>query len=214
MRNHLQTQLAAARKNAGELLRRMAALAAVQAHADEVLAVRQGLRQRGESGLLTQVAQEAKDQTRADAKPRLCIAAGAGQAFDDRCNGHAAVGVGLRVEEEFGMHHPVGRGAFEVGAGHVEEVLLVQQHAGTGVVDVEKALQVAEGVGGAQRIDAGVAQRHAVALRELEDQLGLQRAFNVDVQFSLGHGAQQSQQARAGEFGHDSTWVKQRMGRL
>jgi hypothetical protein len=51
----------------------------------------------------------------------------------------------------------------EVGPGHVEEVLLLQQHAGAGVVDVQEALQVCEGVGRAQRLHAGVGQRHAVA---------------------------------------------------
>ena len=63
----------------------------------------------------------------------------------------------------------------------------LQQHAGAGVVDVEEALQVGEGVGRAQRLDAGVGQRHAVALRQREDQLGLERALDVDVQLGLGH---------------------------
>ena len=36
---------------------------------------------------------------------------------------------------------------------------------------------------------------HAVALGQRKDQLRLQRAFDVDVQLGLGHGAQQLGQA-------------------
>ena len=79
----------------------------------------------------------------------------------------------------------------QIGHGHVEEVLLLQQHAGAGVVDVEEALQVGERVGRAQRLDARVRQRDAIALGQREDQLGLERALDVDVQFGLGHRAQQ-----------------------
>ncbi len=122
--------------------------------------------------------------------------AGPRQAGDDGADVDAALGVRLRVEEQFGMHHVVGRGALEVGPRHVEEVLLVQQHRGTGVVDVEEALQIGEGVGLAQRLDARVGQAQAVALRQREDQLGLERTFDVDVQLGLGHAAQQRRQAR------------------
>jgi hypothetical protein len=66
-----------------------------------------------------------------------------------------------------------------------------KKSAGAGVVDIEKALQIAEGVGLAQGLHARVGQRHAVALRQREDQLRLQRAFDVDVQLGLGHAAQQ-----------------------
>jgi hypothetical protein len=104
---------------------------------------------------LVQVAQEAQDQAGADAQLRLRLLARPVQAVDHHADGHATVGVGLRVEEELGMHHVVGRGALEVGPGHVEEVGLVQQHAGTGVVDVQEALQVSEGIGRAQCLHAG-----------------------------------------------------------
>jgi hypothetical protein len=67
------------------------------------------------------VAQEAQDQLGADAELGM-------RARQARCRPtitvpwHAARGVGLRVEEELGVHHVVGRGALEVGPGHVEEV--------------------------------------------------------------------------------------------
>jgi hypothetical protein len=116
--------------------------------------------------------------------------------------------VGLRVEEYLGAHHVVGLGAQQVGPRHVVEVLLAQQHAGAGVVDVQEGLQVGEGVSLAQVLDAAVRQGHAIALRQLEDQFGLQRAFDVDMQFGLGHGRQQRGQALGGDVasgGHQQT---------
>ncbi|MCY1518135.1 hypothetical protein D9M68_528430 [compost metagenome] len=117
------------------------------------------------------------------------------QTVDHRLHRHAARRVRLRVEEHLGVHHLVGRGALQVGPGHVVEVLLLEQHARAGVVDVEKALQVGEGVGAAQLFHAGIRDRDTVSLREREDQLGLERAFDVHVQLGLGHGAQQLGQA-------------------
>ena len=132
---------------------------------------------------------------RAHAEFGMGAAAGVGQAHDHGFHVHNALGVRLRVEEYLRMHHVVGRGAFEIGPGHLEEILLVQQHAGPGIVDVQEALQVGEGIGLAQRLHAGVGQRDAIAPRQREDQFRLERAFDVDVQFSLGHGPQQRRQA-------------------
>ena len=101
----------------------------------------------------------------------------------------------LRIEEQLGVHHVVGLGAAQVRHRHVEEVLFVQQHAGAGVVDVEKALQVAEGVRRAQRLDIGIGELHLIAPRQIEDQLGFERALDVDVQFGLGHRLHQAEQA-------------------
>ena len=44
--------------------------------------------------------------------------------------------------------------------------------------------------GGSQLFDAGLRRGHTVARGQGKDQLGLERAFNVDMQLSLGHGAQ------------------------
>ena len=96
------------------------------------------------------------------------------QTVDHRLHRHAALGVGLRVKKEFSMHHMVGRRALKVGPRHVVKVLLMQQHAGPGVVNVQKALQVGEGIGRTQRLHAGIRQRHTVALCQRNNQLGLQ----------------------------------------
>ena len=62
------------------------------------------------------------------------------------------------------------------------------------------AFLVRAGVGGAaQVVHARIGQREAIALRHLKDQFGLERAFDVDMQFGLGHAAKQFGQAVDGE---------------
>lgn len=102
--------------------------------------------------------------------------------------------MGLRVKEYFGMDHILCRGPLEIGEREIEKILLGSQHAGAHVIEVEKALQVGECVSTAQRLHARVGQRQAVAFRQVEDHLRLQRALNMDVQLGLGHAPQQRRQ--------------------
>ena len=196
--DEVQAELAATGEHAGELLRRVAALAAVEPDADQKVAVGQRRFQRLEGRLFAQMPQEAHDQRALDAElpPRRLDRAA--QALDHGADGDAAVGVRLRVEEELGPHDVIGRGAAKVGHRHIEEIGLLQQHARAGVVDVEKTLQIGERIGSAQRLDVRVRQRDAVALGERENQLGFERTFDVDVQLGLGHRAQQRGQTVAG----------------
>jgi hypothetical protein len=61
------------------------------------------------------------------------------------------VRVRLRIEEDFRVAHIVRLGTLQIGCRHVVEVLLLQQHAGASVIDVEEGLQVGESIGRAQR---------------------------------------------------------------
>jgi len=150
-----------------------------------VLAPGQGLLQGGKSIVFAQMPEETQNQTGTDAQSRLGIAAGTRQTQDHGLDGYPPAGVGLRVKEEFGVHHRVTGGLLKVGPGHVVEVLLLEQHAGAG----------------AQRLDARVGQRNAVARCQPEDQFRLQRALDVDVQLGLGHLAQQRGHPLGGEPG-------------
>ena len=198
MGHPVQTQRAGFGEHVFEFLRRVADLAGIQADADEFVAKGQRLLQGFQCRLFAQMAQETQNQLRAHTQLGLGIHTGAVQAVNHHLHGHAALGVGLRIEEHFGVDHVVGGGTLQVGPGHVVEVLLVQQDAGPGVVNIQKALQIGEGVGGAQSLHAGIGQLHTVARGERKNQLGLQRAFNVDVQLGFGHGAQQLGQAVGG----------------
>jgi hypothetical protein len=200
MRDQVQAQLAAAREHARELLRRMPHLAGVEPDADEAVAKRQRLLQRLEGLFLAQVAQEAQDQRGAHAQLRAGLHAGAVQAVDDGLHRHAARGVRLRVEEHLGVHHVVGRGALEqVGPGHVEEVLLLQQHAGAGVVDVQEALQVGEGVGLAQVLDARVRDGTPLRCASAKISSGSSEPSMWMCSSALGMRAQQLRQALGGD---------------
>ena len=104
----------------------------------------------------------------------------------DGADRDAAVGVGLRVEEDLRVPDALGGGAGEVGVGQFGEVLLGAQDRHQGVVEVEEALQVVEEVGVAQLFGVGVGQVHAVAGGEREGQLGFEGAFDVEVEFGFG----------------------------
>ena len=116
----------------------------------------------------------------------LAFLQGAGDALDHRAHRNAARGVGLRIEEDFAVHHAVGASAIEVGLRQGMEVGFVAQHVRARVVEIEEGLQVLEVIGAAQGFDRIETERHAVLLRECERHLGLQRAFKVEMQFRLG----------------------------
>jgi hypothetical protein len=99
--------------------------------------------------------QEAEDQRTRDAELAAAALAGGGEPADDDADVDAAGGVRLRVEEDLRMEDVVGGGALQVGERHVGEVALVEQHAGTGVVDVEEALQVGKGIRGRSASTSG-----------------------------------------------------------
>jgi hypothetical protein len=84
------------------------------------------------------------------------------------------------------MHNAIGLGAQKVGPGHVKEILLGNQDSGSGVIQVQKGLQVGELIGGVQAGLIGIGQRNVIALGQLEDQVRFQRAFNMKMQFGLG----------------------------
>src|SRR6185369_6027627 len=100
VRDAVQAELAGAREDAGELCRRMAALAAVEADADELGAVRQRLLEGRHRLVLAQVAEETQDQRARDTELLRGAVAGARKAIDHGRDRDAARGVRLRVEEE------------------------------------------------------------------------------------------------------------------
>ena len=117
------------------------------------------------------------------------------QALDDGFKSDTARSMRLRIEKHLRMNDVVGGGLRQVGARHVVKVLLFAQHAGPGIVNVEKTLQVGKSIGAAQGLYIGIGQGKAVALRQCKNQLRFKRALDVDVQLRLGHAPQQIGQA-------------------
>jgi hypothetical protein len=131
-----------------------------------------------------QVAEEAHDQVAGQA-----VAPGLrerrAQPAEHDLQRHPVLQVGLRVAEDLRPPHTRGPGPAQVGRGQVGEVLLRPQHREVGVVDVQEGLQVGEvGVARRQLRRIGRRQPHAVALREGNEQVGLEGA--LDVQVELG----------------------------
>ena len=109
------------------------------------------------------------------------------QPADDRLEADPAAGVRLRIEEDLGVYDVLGAGLAEVGHGQVVEVLLDQQHGHALVVPDQERRQVGEGVRGPHRLHGGIRQVDVVARGEVELELGLQGALDVQMQFGLWH---------------------------
>jgi hypothetical protein len=105
-----------------------------------------------------------------------------------RCSAqrHAPAGVRLGVDEDLGVHHALGGGPGEVGIGEVGEVLRPLEDGGQLVVEVQEGLQVRERVRAPQFVELGVPQARAVPGGEVERQLRLQGALEVQVQLGGG----------------------------
>jgi hypothetical protein len=93
--------------------------------------------------------------------------------------------VALRVEENLGMEYVLCTGLFQIGPGHLVEVLFGLEDPHPLIVEVEKILQFAEIVRRAQRLDRCIRQRDAIAFGKAEHGFGLDRPLDVQVQFGL-----------------------------
>ena len=166
----------------------MPALRGVEPDPRDAVEVGQGRVQGLEGRRLVEVAEEAHDEPRGESEPCLGVVERAPDAPDHGRERDAAVGVGLGVEEDLGVTHPLGVGAGKVGEREVEKVLLLEENAGPRVVDVEEVLEVREGVGRPHLFDGGIGQARSVALRNREHQVGFERALDVQVQLRLRQG--------------------------
>ena len=187
---------AGAAEHLAELARRVAALRGIEPHPRDPVAVGETRVEGVEGGRLVEVAEEAHDEPGGEPEPRFGFVEGAADPLDHGRERDPAVGVGLRVEEDLGVAHVVGAGAREVGGGEVVEVLLLEEHARSRVVDVEEVLEVREGIGGPHLLDGAVGQPDPVALRDGEHELGLERALDVQVELGLRKGGHEVRDVR------------------
>ena len=97
------------------------------------------------------------------------------------------------------MNHAIRRRAIEIGSGEIVEIPLCPQHVCPGIIDVEKILQIAKGIGRTDILHAGIGNGDAVALGQREHEFRLQTAFDMQMKFSLGQGADE-----AVEISHDA----------
>lgn len=187
--DHRLAEFAAARENPRELARRMPLLRRIEAEAMNPVKPGLGLGQRGERLFLAEMAQEAEDQQAADAPALAPDAQALLEAVEHRPVGDAARRVGLRIEEDLGMDDVIRRRPLEVSEHQVAEIVGGAQHVGAGVVEVEEGLQAVEIVGRPQRRLVGIRQRDAVAAGQRKGQIRLERALDMHMQLGLGHAA-------------------------
>lgn len=135
------------------------------------------------------MAQEAEDHARRETILGLGSAQGPRNAGEHGRQVDAAHGMRLRVKKQLDVTNVVSPSALDVGGGQVEEVLLGLQHGGTGVVEVEKRLQIGKLVGGAHLVHRRTRQLDAVTLGEREHHFGLERTLDMQMQFGLGQAA-------------------------
>ena len=107
-------------------------------------------------------------------------------SFDHVFEINAARGVSLRVEEDFDVHDVIHLHALQIRPGQIVKIVLITQHVGTGIVEIEKRLQVREIVRGAQFDHTRMGERDAVLFRFRKHHLRLKRAFDVQMQFGFG----------------------------
>jgi hypothetical protein len=87
----------------------------------------------------------------------------------------------LRIEEYFGVHHPLLPCLGKVGFGKVSKVLLGAQDPHGGIVQCEKRLQIGELRGLAECLNRQIAERDLIAFGELKDKFWLKRPFYIQV---------------------------------
>ncbi len=170
-----------------EFCRGMTDLGRVQAHGTNAALVSQRLLQSCHRVARTEVAQEAHDQFKSYTEARFAILQRAVYPVHGCVEFNASFGMRLRIEKYFDVPDVVSGSAFEIFVSQVMEVLLRDQDLRAGVIDVEEGLQVGELVCGANLIDTAIRNLYAVPLRELHHQLGLERAFDVQMKFGLGN---------------------------
>jgi len=178
--------LTSRRENLAELERRVVALVRVKPNANDPVSEWGSLFERQESRFDRVVAQEAHDQSGADAVSLGGYLLRPAQALDDRLEGDPATGVGLGIEEHLNVHESLRRRPLEVGQSQIVEVRLGQEHGHAFVVLGEERGEIVEVVGCAHLVRRGIGQLEAVAGRQLELQLRFERALDVQVELGLG----------------------------
>ncbi len=123
-----------------ELRWRVALFRRVEPHGDECVLVGQGRLQGPHRIRRAQVAQKTQDQMVRDTELCLPFAQCAGDALQDRLEGNAALGVGLRVEENLNMDHALLMRLAQIRRRELVKVFGIAQHVGAGVIDVQKGL--------------------------------------------------------------------------
>src|SRR6478672_112660 len=146
------------------------------------------------------MAQKAHDELGGDAVLALGLLHSGSEAVDGDGEWQAAVGMELGIEEHLGVPAAIGVEPREIGEREILEILLGLEDVDALVADVEKVLEVGEGVGLADFLHRLERDDDLVPAAELEHLLGLDRALDVEVEFGFGQAADE-----AGKISHQGS---------
>ena len=132
--------------------------------------------------------QETHNQTRAYAPLLPSFTAGTDNAVNQGFKRHTPRSMGLRIEKYFRMHDIVFEATLKIRAGQIVKIRLVQQYAGTGIINIQKRLQIVKIISLPYRIDIFIRNRYMVTLGDFKHQFRLKRPFDMDVQLGFGQG--------------------------
>ena len=168
-----------------ELLRWMTDLRRIEADAEDQVPMGERLLERRHRVIGRAITQEAHDQVRRH--PALSrLGQGPTDPADNGFELHAARDMGLWVEENLYVTNALLAGTGEVGDGELEKIPFVDEDRTRPVINVQERLEVGEPVGPSDRFRVRIREAYAVALGQLEHQLGLERSLDVQVQLGLG----------------------------
>ena len=118
-------------------------------------------------------------------------------AGEERLERHAARKMRLWIEHDLDIAHIFVAAARQMRQRDVVKIPLGAEHQHAFVVMLDECLQIGrrirrlETLRGAHLIDAGIGQRHAVALRQLPFHRRRQRAFDMQMQLGFRQGSEE-----------------------
>ena len=121
----------------------------------------------------------------ADTQLLLGLPAGPPQAVEHRGKSNAALDMCLRIEKNLGMHDILLPAALQICPGQVVIILLTLQHLHPRIINIEKRLQIVKLIGLPERSYIGIRQADLIAAGNFKHQLGLKRAFYMQMQFGF-----------------------------
>ena len=187
----MQPKFAGARKHPRKFAGRVPQFGRIEPDPVDARQVRLGLRQGRKCFLFAQVAQETHQQPICDVKLRLTLFERTFNTVEHGLKFDPPHGVALGVKKDLNVADLVGFCAFEIGPGQVEKVLLGQQHRHALIINIKEILKVREIICRPNRFDRIKRDRHPIALRQLKQQLRLERTLDVQVQLGLGQAVNQ-----------------------
>ncbi len=189
MHGDAKATLAAGMEVTGEARRRVADFGTTQTEPSDLLRPRHDRVQQLKRLGLAAMTLRTDQQTGADAIILCRVSHGSQHAMHHRLDRDAALGEALRPNKDLGTNHGVSVRAAQIRSRDVVEVALLRQDTAAFVVEVQECLQVA-GTDRRRGVPPGSpteAANHCAPRSPAT--LGLDAAFQVHMQFGLGHRA-------------------------